>query len=466
MIIHKVRNWSEKSMGEYNKKIRNKENDDKIEIVRIRLAELRRGQAVTMNQNIDSDDDVEDDNNKNNKSKKEIKFKLLKNYSNININKNDNDNDSKNENENGTYSSAQKKLQKLISQMDDFSTTNHVRRSSETDLGVVFPMTFSDDVVYYPFPRLSSYMIGNNNNDNINNNNKDNHNKDNNNRNGNNNNYNKDNNNNNNNNDNKDNNNRNDNNNNYNKDNKDNKNINDNDNDNNDEGNNNDQTDKDIDIKINNVLDEENSPLQTISEKTYDAIDSSDIKKIVTDRKLELEKDRSQQLYRTSLMDVASDNWTNIVMARQINWEKFMEMEQIKRLKLSMKNENEKNGLEKEGEEEEGEEEEEEEEKDRMINHQFSRKLLKKTKNSLINRENKNNGNDEIDDDDDDRNENLNYPKTSIFDLNRTGPQSGIDFKPLDAVPQPTPLPLGRVHFDCCPADTPHYYYVSTTSYV
>ena len=321
--------------------------------------------------------------------------------------------------ESNPYSPAQKRLAKLTSKLDDVSRGFHPRRSEENDGSVFFPMLFSGDITYFPFPVLSNEGIEVD-----------------------------------------------------------------------DDGDEEERrrksllTDKYSRIrksipKI--VIEKEVSPYR-------DAADCSDITARVTARKVQLENERLQQLYRTSHAEIPAENWTLILKRQEVNWEKFMIREQRSRTRFiteEIRNNNEKdNGI---------------------VGQEFFKSRLK---NALYQSESSDSDdmNDDISNIDHDNYENKfkdnpgdkeynqllnekqmkkekNILDTSVFSLhgNGTGTHSGIKSSNKNVrdsnkggkngsdgkseayvAPKPTPLPFGKVIEDLCEINSPHYYYVST----
>ena len=329
--------------------------------------------------------------------------------------------------DNDPLSPAQKRLQGLNARLDDVSRGYHPRRTEAMSTGAFFSMMFSDDIVFQPFPPLPIFKDEND-----------------------------------------------------------------------EENKNKDENKIEIDDSKNRYKREslikniipENIPAEP-SVEYRDASDSSDITNAITERKILLEKERLQQLYKTSLTEIPSENWTQIIRKEEVHWEKFMETEERKRESELIKEIN--GNLEKD---------------DSIVGHEFFKNRLKialnNTENSsdLLksekyenNYEYNVNDNYESSSQNSSNNENVDYNKSnnssqnsvnsekskkieirekneirenalqgSVFDLHATGPKTGIKFDPLRIVPKPTPLPFGRVLSGVCEINLPQYYYVSTSA--
>lgn len=141
--------------------------------------------------------------------------------------------------------------------------------------------------------------------------------------------------------------------------------------------------------------------------------DCSDIQQVIIDRKSQLEKDRLTQLYRTSLADVASELWTPIVRKEGVDWEAFMELEMVERLRPQT--------VEISSKEDEG---------DAIMSEQFFTNRLK-------------------------------YAKEGTFDpisTIRLGDKE--DGGPSSSSPTPKPLAFGKMHGGLCEINRPEYFYV------
>jgi hypothetical protein len=141
------------------------------------------------------------------------------------------------------------------------------------------------------------------------------------------------------------------------------------------------------------------------------AADCSDIQRVIIDRKSQLEKDRLTQLYRTSLADVASENWTPMVRTEGVNWEAFMELEKIERLRpqtVEIKKKADEN--------------------DAIISKEFFQARLK-------------------------------YAKENALDAISTIRIGDKEAGP--ALPTPVPLSFGKMHNGLCEINRPEYFYVS-----
>jgi hypothetical protein len=146
--------------------------------------------------------------------------------------------------------------------------------------------------------------------------------------------------------------------------------------------------------KNENVSDEEN-------ENDSNPADSSDIAEIIKNRKIAIEKERLDHLYRTSSHDVSASNWTQIIKVQDIDWEKFMQKEGLRKSFALNKEEHEK----------------------------LLRVCTDMTENSFYH----------------DRIENEKFR---------------LDTENFRE--KPIPLPFGKVIHGLCEINTPHYYYVST----
>jgi hypothetical protein len=141
------------------------------------------------------------------------------------------------------------------------------------------------------------------------------------------------------------------------------------------------------------------------------AADCSDIQQVVIDRKSQLEKDRLTQLYRTSLADVASENWTPMIRKEGVDWEAFMEQERVERLRpLTVE-------IQKKADE-----------GDAIISKEF-----------LLDR--------------------LKYAKEHTLDAMSTIRLGDKEDGP--ASPTPMPLAFGKMHCGLCEISRPEYFYVS-----
>ena len=129
--------------------------------------------------------------------------------------------------------------------------------------------------------------------------------------------------------------------------------------------------------------------------------DSSDIVEIIKNRKIEIEKERLDHLYRTSSHDISSSNWTQIIKVQDIDWEKFMQKEGIRKsFYLDREEHGKQSGV-----------------------------YTDMTENSFYH----------------DRIENEKFR---------------LDTENFRE--KPIPLPFGKVIYGLCEINTPHYYYVST----
>jgi hypothetical protein len=146
--------------------------------------------------------------------------------------------------------------------------------------------------------------------------------------------------------------------------------------------------------KLENDSDEEN-------ENESNPADSSDIAEIIKNRKIAIEKERLDHLYRTSSHDVSASNWTRIIKVQNIDWEKFMQKDG-RRKSLYINNEE---------------------------HEKLSGDCTDMTENSFYH----------------DRIENEKFR---------------LDTENFRE--KPIPLPFGKVIHGLCEINTPHYYYVST----
>eukprot|EP00596_Hydrurales_sp_CCMP1899_P009725 CAMPEP_0119049162 /NCGR_PEP_ID=MMETSP1177-20130426/63174_1 /TAXON_ID=2985 /ORGANISM="Ochromonas sp, Strain CCMP1899" /LENGTH=1191 /DNA_ID=CAMNT_0007026049 /DNA_START=3076 /DNA_END=6651 /DNA_ORIENTATION=- len=144
------------------------------------------------------------------------------------------------------------------------------------------------------------------------------------------------------------------------------------------------------------------------------AADCSDIQQVIVDRKSQLEKDRLTQLYRTSLADVASENWTPMVRTEGADWEAFMELEKTERLRpqtVEIKKQADEN--------------------DAIISKEFFEARLKHVKDNA-----------------------LDGTSTIRIGDKEDGPAS----------PTPVPLSFGKMYRGLCEINQPEYFYVQVTN--